>query len=150
MPDISQARAANVARHPWTKLYTLKLWPQFLAFTSAFCAWALHEATATSIKLLVSPVNGWLFMVANQKWVAMHASTSVVFARGRWRCTIRQQPSIGFSHASRDQSLWNIWTHSFKICGIWPLANKYTHVHNAVLVVWGELRLAPTMLHIYA
>ena len=38
---------------------------------------------------------------------------------------------------------------AFKIDGIWPQANKINtlqaHIHNAVLLAWGSLRLAPNI-----
>ena len=46
------------------------------------------------------------------------------------------------------RSSYNIWMRSFKIYGIWgrkqaKQAYIHTHLHNAVLLVWGSLRLAP-------
>ena len=45
----------------------------------------------------------------------------------------------------RDRSSWNIWMRSFKIYGIWPQGCIHTHLRNAVPLVWGSLRLAPTI-----
>ena len=61
------------------------------------------------------------------------------------------QPDLHWpSHASRYQSSWNIWTHWFQIYGKWSVqtskqANIHTHVLNKVTLVWGSLRLAPTI-----
>ena len=42
--------------------------------------------------------------------------------------------------------------HSIKIFSIWPHANRHTYIHthgssNAVMLVWGSLRLAPNILN---
>ena len=50
----------------------------------------------------------------------------------------------------RTFNFWEIFKRAFKIYGIWPQASKQarmiTHFRNAVLLVWGSLRLAPIIL----
>ena len=53
-------------------------------------------------------------------------------------------------HTELDLRNIKIQTRLFKIFGIWPQIDRqtyiHTHVHNAVTLVWGSLRLAPIKL----
>jgi len=63
----------------------------------------------------------------------------------------RLHSSLQASHTELDVGNIKIQTRSFKIYGIWLQAtnqptkrsNIHTHVHNAVTLVWGSLRLTP-------
>ena len=81
MPAISPARAANVATHAWTKLYT-----EIMAFMSVVYAWPATQSTTVHIKLS-QPVSGLPSSVEAQT-SATRASTSVVFAPGPRYCTL--------------------------------------------------------------
>ena len=48
---------------------------------------------------------------------------------------------------TRTFNFWEIFKRAFQIYGIWPQARMLqTHFCNAVLLVWGSLRLAPIIL----
>ena len=81
MPAISPARAANVATHAWTKLYT-----EIMAFMSAVYAWPATHSTTVHIKFS-QPASGLPSSVEAQT-SATRASTSVVFAPGPRYCTL--------------------------------------------------------------
>ena len=74
MPAISPARAANVATHACSRLYT-KMMRKFLAFMSAVHAWPLLEVISTTARIkFVPPVSGLPLMVSrstNQKLSCM-------------------------------------------------------------------------------
>ena len=57
----------------------------------------------------------------------MHASTSVVSASGHRHCHL----AIAFTYRVHELDLRNIelYTHSFKIYGMWPQASKHTYAH---------------------
>ena len=67
---------------------------------------------------------------------------------GNRRCTLVCLKPLQASPTELDLRNIKIYTRSFKIYGIWPQASKqasiHTHVRNAVTLVWGSLRLAPT------
>ena len=90
--------------------------------------------------------------------VAMCALSSFLGLPSRRRCALavalhRRDSGLDPLHARNYiQSSWNIYMRLFKIYGIWPQTDKHTHnfrkcshasVGNAVMLVWGSLRLAP-------
>ena len=60
---------------------------------------------------------------------------------GNRQCTLVS--SLQASATELDLHNIKIYTRSFKIYGIWPQASIHTRVRNAVMLVWGSLRLAP-------
>ena len=140
MPAISPARAANVATHAWTKLYT-----EIMAFMSAVYAWPATQSTTVHSKFS-QPVSGLPSSVEAQT-SATRTSTSVVFAPGPRCCTLTvalhwpQMLHVDLCEIFECAHL------KFTVSGRSKQTNKRTSIHtrvcNAVTLVWGSLRLAP-------
>ena len=126
MPAISPARAGNVATHAWTKLYK---WSQefnsrYLSSIHTMHDWLLHAW---------SDHNHCPYLY--RLWVACHWSVE------------EQTRSIPRNMLSAwNWSLWKNWMHC--LLNVWLQANIYiyTHLCNAVPLVWGSLRLTQIML----
>ena len=151
MPAISPARAANVATHAWTKLHwnhELNFWHLWVPF--------MHGPTWSD------PVNHcpyWVCTVCERPAVVSKAQTKIRLPRvlklqssSLWvaDAALWQSDFHWPSNASQYRSLWNIWMRSFKIYCKWSVqASKHTHVHNEVTLVWGLLRLGPTIMMLF-
>ena len=139
MPAISPAKAANVATHAWTKLYT-----EIMAFMSVVYAWPATYSTTVHIKFS-QPASGLPSSVEAQT-SATRASTSVIFAPGPRYCTLTV--ALHWPHMLHVdlREIFECAHLKFTVSGRSKQTNKRTSIHtrmrNAVTLVWGSLRLA--------
>ena len=129
------------------------------AYESRLCM-DLPEANSTTVRDLYCL---WVACTClSWSTVAMCALTWVVYVSraSRQHCALavalhRRHSGLGISSAWKLRSVFMKYLKMrlFKIYGIWPQAYIYTYIHtyihttsaNAVMLVWGSLRLVPMM-----
>ena len=115
----------------------------------------MHEANSTI---------GVICTVCKQPALVCHSSCHALMSSSFFglpsrqcrRCALavalhRRNSGLGISHAQklRTFGLHEIFKCAHLIYGIWPQTHRHTYIHttsaNAVTLVWGSLRLAPTI-----
>ena len=135
MPATYPARAANVATHAWTKLYT-ESWAKLLMFMSTTIyarPYLMRPRQSTTIHIFVLPVSKLPSSVQAQiriklpRVLQLQLFSLQVANAASWQSGLHW-PS--HAHASRYWSSWNIWMCSFKIYDKWLVqASKHAHAH---------------------
>ena len=147
MPAISPARVANVASHGWTKLYNeIMRW-----ISGVYECCSCHGWLASTWSDLNHCPYSYRLWAACRWWSVEYKPKESCYTCFNFCCLCSGSPTLHSDSSCMlrvlDQSLWNIWMHSFQIYGVWPQASKHvrtwTHFHNAVLLAWDLLRLAP-------